>query len=456
MPPLTTALTEQLLKPTATIHLGNKLSLIERKVFNAIIWHSQKSRFARRSDSLSLSLLMSLIGLERSRNTEVIQEAVERLVTTPLVWNALRKDRSTDWGICTFLAGAEISAGTLRYVLNPLLIEKINNPTLFAKIRLLVQTQFSSKYSLVLYEYLLDELSRAGSPEPFEVEISLDTLRHVLQFDGPYKHLNNDVLKPCLQEINQYADLTLGYCGVKSGRAVTAIRFAVTRTTFQFRMALDALPAPDPDDTLPSPPPDSLLGALLDKGVARPKAENLITTYDEARIRENLAYAASEHATGKVKNLSAYVVRAIEGDYRPRPTPEARRQEEAAAAVRARQAEQQAEEALARAWQQYRLRRTRERFAALTATEQEARRQTFVARLQRTEPLLYGQYRQTGFSSKFVETRFFSELCDELLIDPAETRLEAFREARAAGATQTQRSGRATSQRRAEAPSASV
>ena len=327
MPPLTTALTEQLLKPTATIHLGNKLSLIERKVFNAIIWHSQKSRFARRSDSLSLSLLMSLIGLERSRNTEVIQEAVERLVTTPLVWNALRKDRSTDWGICTFLAGAEISAGTLRYVLNPLLIEKINNPTLFAKIRLLVQTQFSSKYSLVLYEYLLDELGRAGSPEPYEVEISLDTLRHVLQFDGPYKHLNNDVLKPCLQEINQYADLTLGYSGVKSGRAVTAIRFAVSRSTFQFRMALDALPASVPNDTPPDPPPGSLLGALLDKGVARHKAENLIKAYDEARIRENLAYATSEHATGKVKNLSAYVVRAIEEDYRPRQTPEARRQD---------------------------------------------------------------------------------------------------------------------------------
>jgi hypothetical protein len=33
-------LTKPLLKPTATIHVGNKLSLIERKVFNALIWHS--------------------------------------------------------------------------------------------------------------------------------------------------------------------------------------------------------------------------------------------------------------------------------------------------------------------------------------------------------------------------------------------------------------------------------
>jgi len=32
-----TTVTEQLLKPTATIHVCNKLSLIERKVFNAMV-----------------------------------------------------------------------------------------------------------------------------------------------------------------------------------------------------------------------------------------------------------------------------------------------------------------------------------------------------------------------------------------------------------------------------------
>ncbi|WP_295426308.1 hypothetical protein [uncultured Thiodictyon sp.] len=62
--------TEQLLKPTATIHVGNRLSLIERKVFNAIIWHSQKNRFTKNSNSMSVGLLMSLIGLERREGQE--------------------------------------------------------------------------------------------------------------------------------------------------------------------------------------------------------------------------------------------------------------------------------------------------------------------------------------------------------------------------------------------------
>ncbi len=122
-----TTITEQLLKPTATIHVGNKLSLIERKVFNAIIWHSQKARFRKKAETLSMGLLMSLIGLERSKNIAVIKEALEKLTSNPIIWNTLKKDRTTDWGICTFLAGAEISGGKLRYVLNPLLVEKVNN-----------------------------------------------------------------------------------------------------------------------------------------------------------------------------------------------------------------------------------------------------------------------------------------------------------------------------------------
>ena len=429
MPDLTT-LTDQLLKPTATIHVGNKLSLIERKVFNAIIWHSQKSRFSQHSDTLSIGLLMPLIGLERSKNIDVIKEALEKLTTTPIVWNTLRKDRTADWGICTFLAGAEISAGTLRYVLSPLLVEKVNNPTLFAKIQLLVQTQFSSKYSLALYEYLLDEIGRAGSPQKHEVEVSLDTLRHILQFDGAYKHLNSDVLKPCIREINKHADITVGYRGVKSGRSVVGILFAVERTAFQFKMPLDDLQALEETEQTPLLPEDSCVRTLVEHGVTTSKAKELVATYDEARIRENLAYAESEYTTGKVKNLPAFLVRAIEEDYRPKKTLEERRKEEEAARERGQQAERQAMEAITSEWNQYRAHRTRERFAALTEEEQASRRKAFIERLQRTDTFLYGHYRRAGFKSNLVETQFFADLRDELLTDPSEISLEAYRERR--------------------------
>lgn len=421
-----TSVTEQLLKPTATIHVGNKLSLIERKVFNAIIWHSQKHRFAKNADTLSMGLLMSLIGLERSKNIDVIKEALEKLTTNPIIWNTLKKDRTTDWGICTFLAGAEISGGKLRYVLNPLLVEKVNNPTLFAKIQLLVQTQFSSKYSLALYEFLLDELGRAGSPETHEVQVPLDTVRHMLQFDGAYKHLNSDVLKPCVREINQHSDISVGYRGVKKGRAVAALLFSIERTAMQIQMPFDDLEVLEAGEDSALLPKHALTFFLIEKGVARRKAKALVEAYDEERIRENIAHVEKEYEAGKVKNLSAYLIRAIEEDYRPKKTPEELRREERAAKARERQVERNALDEREREWSQYRARRVRERFDALSPDEQEEKRQAFIEKLQRSDAFLYRHYKKEGFGSHLVEVQFFAGLRDELLTDPDETSFDAY------------------------------
>lgn len=422
-----TPIKDPLLKPTATIHVGNKLSFIERKLFNAIIWHSQKNRFAKHIDTIALGLLMPLIGLERSKNFEVIKQALETLTTTPILWNTLKQDRTTDWGICTFLAGAELTGGKLRYSLNPLLIEKINNPTLFAKIQLFVQTQFSSKYTLALYEFLLDELDRTGNHKTHEVQAPLDTVRHVLQFDGAYKHLNRDVLRPCVREINQHSDIAVGYRGVREGRAVTAILFAIERTARRMLTPLDDLKAFEAIEEIAFLPNDTLTLALVEKGVERRKAKALVATYDEARIRDNMAYVEQECAAGKVKNCSAYLIRAIEADYRPKKSPTERRREKAATQQQERQAAQQAVEALEHEWKQYRAQRVRERFHGLPAAEQESMRQAFITTLQQTDVLLYRRYQQKGFNSHLVEAQFFATISDALLVDPDEISLAAYR-----------------------------
>lgn len=423
-----TAVTEPLLKPTATIHVGNKLSFIERKMFNAIIWHSQqKIRLAKNADTLSIGLLLSLIGLERSKNMDVIRDAIKTLTTTPIIWNTLKKDRSTDWGICTFLAGAEISGGRLRYVLNPLLVEKVDSPTIFAKIQLLVQTQFSSQYSLALYEFMIDERCRSGNPKTHEVRASLDTLRHVLHFDGPYKHLNNDVLKPCVREINEHSDLFLTYQPEKNGRSVVAILFSIERAAVQIPLPLvdmDIVTSDEGDVLLEK---DILILSLVNKGLSRIAAIKLVETYDGDRIRGNIAYVEKECGAGKVKNPPAFLLRAIEEDYRPKKTPEELHKEDVAATDSALHEERRKYEALEREWNKYREKRVRERFAALFPVEQDAKRQAFVATLPATNSIVFMQYKKEGFGSRLVETEFFASLRDELLTDQDETSFDAYR-----------------------------
>ncbi len=423
-----------LLKPTATIHLGNKLSLIERKVFNAIIWHSQKNRFTKKADTLSTELMMSLIGLERSKNITVVKEALERLTTTPIIWNTLKKDRTADWGICTFLAGAELSGGKLRYVLNPLLVEKVNNPTLFAKIQLLVQTQFSSKYSLALYEFLLDEMGRTGHEQHHEVQVPLDTLRHILQFGGSYKHLNSDVLKPCTREINKHADIRVGYQGIKKGRAVDAILFSIERSSVQISMSFDDLDVgqgkePGVTDTLF--PNDHIAQALIDMGVSKRKALKLADLYDEERILGNITYVEQEYQAGKVKNLTAYLVRAIEEDYRPKKSTEEHRKEKEATKVREEKWKQKEIETLKHEWHEYRARRVRERFKSFSEEEQKRLRQVFVQELERGGSFLLGRYKREGFDNHLVSMQFFATLSDTLLVDPDENTFEEYQKRQA-------------------------
>jgi plasmid replication initiation protein len=253
--------------------------LIERKVFNALIWHTQRNRNAKTSNTLSVDLLMSLIGLERSKNMDVIKEALERLTTNPIVWNTLKKDRTADWGVCTFLASAELFGGRLRYIINPLLAEKVEHPTLFAKIQLLVQTHFSSKYSLALYEFPIDDLCRAGNPDRHTLQVPLDTVRHVLQFDGIYKHLNNDVLKPCVLEITKHADIAVGYRTIKQGRAVTELLFTIERKVMQLPLTvLVPINVSEENAGVVLQLQDPLVLALVEKGIGKRKARTLVDT----------------------------------------------------------------------------------------------------------------------------------------------------------------------------------
>jgi hypothetical protein len=354
---------------------------------------------------------------------DVIKDALERLTTNPIVWNTLKQDRTADWGVCTFLAGAELSGGRLRYVLNPLLREKVEHPTLFAKIQLLVQTHFSSKYALALYEFLIDEIGRAGNPQTHTVQVPLDTVRHVIQFDGDYKHLNNDVLKPCVLEINKHSDLAIGYRGIKGGRAVTALLFTISRQAMQLSLAdteYTVAPSDMATQDLSEVPllQSPLVVALVEKGVNERKAKALVKKYEPQRISENIELVEREHQAGKVKVLSAYLIRAIEDDYRPRLPPAVALS--AADAVQGSQQDPPAPGSAARTKERKRLReqRVRERFAALPAAEQDAYREAFHDELKTSGSILLRQFKKDGFASRLVDAQFFSELQEKLLTAP--------------------------------------
>ncbi len=213
-------------------------------------------------------------------------------------------------------------------------------------------------------------------------------MRHVLQFEGAYKHIDSDVLKPCVREINKHADISLGYRGIKKGRAVAAILFSIERTAVQIQMPFDDIEGIEAGDETALLPDDLLTLSLIEMGVAKRKAKEIVEAYENERIRENLAYVEKEYEAGKVKNLTVYLIRAIEENYRQNKTSQRRRREIVEEEDKKQQAERQAVKEIKREWKQYRSRRVRERFAALASDKQKELRRAFVTSLQKTNKFL--------------------------------------------------------------------
>lgn len=86
----------------------------------------------------------------------------------------------------------------------------------------------TSKYSVLLYLYLLDNRFRRSW------EISLDEFkRTVIRCTEPlydeYKYLNQRILKKCVEEVNLKTDLTFSYEPVRRGRKTTSIKFNLVK-----------------------------------------------------------------------------------------------------------------------------------------------------------------------------------------------------------------------------------
>jgi hypothetical protein len=425
-------------KPTGTVQIANKFSLIERKLINAIVWHSQKRKFQPVEHAIPVRDVFHLLGLDSSRNNEVLKEALRTLTSTVIEWNRFGEDKVQEWGVCTFLASGVIRAGKLFYLLNPKLIEQINQPTLYAKIQLLVQSQVRKRHALVLYEFLLDALSRTRK-DSLRVVVPLERLYELLGVNKAtsYKFFNRDAIKPSVQEITKHTDLSVTYYTHREGRKVAELIFVVEKKAkFQRYLDLDTEHLDSIErlkEARAASGGSDLQSLLEDYGVGNRKAKELIATYEEDRIRGNIAHLVEQQKDKRrIRNPAAYLVKAIEEDYRPKPSAQEREADKAQAAqMRATQA-QQAQEGLREEWKHFLQQRVKARFAEQSAEWQEEKRRRFVAQIEGEGKgnLLRSAYKKQGFNSAMVQAVFFSSLREELLTLPEETDFDKYLEYR--------------------------
>lgn len=322
----------EVVKHVGAIHISNSLSLLERKVSNVLLRNAWDTLLTNDIHTIKIRDLAQAVGFN-SGDMELIKDTLRALRNIEIQWNTLGRDRKNVWTTSGILASVRIFEGTgvCEYSYPPPLRSILRNPNIFARLNLLIQRQFDSKYALALWEYASGEISLSGEEKAKErcltEWIAVEALHRLLGSQNPayaeYKVFNRDVLKPAISEVNRVSNIEILETETqREKRKITALRFSIaSKESYQLPLDLDIphLLDGEPVAALPMEANEEkakLVRRMMEAGVDEKGARGISRSYGMDRITENLEWAVAQIESGRdIKRPGAFVVAAIRNDY---------------------------------------------------------------------------------------------------------------------------------------------
>lgn len=308
--------TLELKKHVAAIHSSNKLSLVQRKIANALLFNAYDELLAKDEHQIHIRALCNLIGYD-SNDYKTIKKALINLLSTVIEWNLVdgnRLDAEGIWNASSIIADASIDGAICTYSYSNKMKKLLYSPELYGRLNMYVQAQFQSTYGLALYENCIRYQNIEQTPW-----FDIGQFRKLMGIEeGKYavfRDFKRRVLDKAIEEVNKYSPLQVSTQVQKQGRQVVAIQFLIRR-------ASAAVTAQNTDKPL------SLSQQLKDNyGFSKSQIEETLSQYDEAYISEKIAIieTSPSFAQGKINNLAKYLLRALADDYQPAKTSQAKR-----------------------------------------------------------------------------------------------------------------------------------
>lgn len=329
--------TRHVRKCVETVHITNTISLVQRKLLNALLLNAyyQIPDLDIPIHRITVSHLVDLIGYD-SHDIGRIKDLLKALTTTAIEWDILNDEGKREWGVSTLLASADIMDGVCTYAYSPHLRMKLFNPKIFVVLDIDIVRRFHSGYSLALYENCARFRGIGMTPYfPMDVVKALLGAREPIY--GEFKYLNQRVLQPALKEINSVTDLALDIEVKREARRVTEVRFLISSNPQQSmqieppkEMAAKTTPAiassvgdgsrpdiPEPerpprgDDVAPVEPNLILVRLQKEFCLSARVAARVCSENPDAAILGAMDYVLSRYNTGKVKDIGPYFLKAL-------------------------------------------------------------------------------------------------------------------------------------------------
>ena len=235
-----------LIKHSATIQMSNSVGLLSRKLWNILLWHSYPYLESREKHRIRIRDLKKLLEI-KTRNHTKIKRSLEDLVGVKVEWNLLDKDKEHEWGVTTLLSQVAISRGVCTYGYSPFMREALSEPSMYARINLYMQNLFKSKYSLAMYELLLDYFDRErrmGETPWIEIERFRDLLGAKGKY-GTFRAFKRRVLQYAIKEVGEEVGVDVEIECLREGKSVTYVKLTCKeRYGVKMKPYSDVIPFP--------------------------------------------------------------------------------------------------------------------------------------------------------------------------------------------------------------------
>lgn len=298
----------ELKKHINAIHCTNNLTLLQRKLFNALLFNAYPNLLQQSQFEVPARRLCQLIGYN-SNDYDKLKKALMALMTIVIEWNVIDYSTTTPqgkWRASSALASAKLESGICTYEYSSLMRELLYHPEIYGRLNMATLSKFKSSYGLALYENCIRYQSLPQTPW-----FTLDVFRKLMGvFDDKYpvfKDFKKRVLNIAMEEVNEHSSMILTPEIKRQNQQVTSIRFKL-KSKSQTSLVVNSKHEHE----------DHLVGVLMNEFQLSPEViTDIFSKYEMHYISEKvqLILNSESYRLGKIRGIAGYLIEAIKKDY---------------------------------------------------------------------------------------------------------------------------------------------
>lgn len=388
----------ELKKHVNAIHCSNNLTLVQRKLFNALLFNAYPELPHKPRFQISARELCKLIGYN-SNDYGKLKKALLGLITIAIEWNVIdcESGKEKKWKASSILSAAELADGICIYEYSHIMKELLFQPEIYGRIDVKLMSQFKSGYGLALYENCVRYQGLPQTPW-----FPLDIFRKLMGvFDDKYnafKDFKKRVLNVAVNEVNSLSQIYILPEIERKNQKVTQIRFKLSKNKSNETIKINL----NQDDTKL----DELLKNTF--GLSTELISELYEKYDVEFVREkiNIIMASNSFQEGKIRGLAGYLIDSLRKDYKASKSSRALINEQRMKREQEEKAKKDKEEKRKNRYEKYVRDKINKYISALTKEAKDSLFTDFEQDLKLNNNICYGWYMKNGFDHPGVKACF--------------------------------------------------